>query len=169
VRRVVVRLDKPTRDGDGEIAILTNLPTKDATALVVAEVYRKRWTLETLFFELTQMLNGELSTMGYPRAALFGFAMALVSYNILSVVKASLRAAFGHEKIENDVSGYYIANEVRATQKGMDIVIEQEAWTAFQTMAPESLAKELVHLARVGSRTGAVAYRRANLFAVPFG
>lgn len=147
LRRIVVQLDKPTRDGDDTMAILTNLPVKDASAVAVADVYRKRWTLETLFFELTQMLHGELATMGYPRAALFGFAMALVSYNILSVVKASLRAAFGHEKVENDVSGYYIANEVRATQKGMDIVVEHEAWVPFQAMTPESLARELVRLA----------------------
>ena len=147
LRRIVVRLEKPTRDNDEEIAILTNLPTQDASAVAVAELYRKRWTLETLFFELTQMLHGELATMGYPRAALFGFAMALVSYTILSVVKASLRAAFGHEKIETDVSGYYIANEVRATQKGMEIVIEQQAWAPFQSMTPKNLARELVRLA----------------------
>jgi len=29
-RRVVLKLFKPTRDGDTEIAILTNLPTRDA-------------------------------------------------------------------------------------------------------------------------------------------
>jgi hypothetical protein len=147
LRRIVVRLEKPTRDNDDTIAILTNLPAKHASAVAVAELYRKRWTLETLFFELTQMLHGELATMGYPRAALFGFSMALVSYNILSVVKAAMRAAFGHEKVENDVSSYYIANEVRATQKGMDIVIEQQAWAPFQTMTPERLATELVRLA----------------------
>ena len=71
-RRVSIRLHKPTRDGDTEIAILTNLPKKAAGAVQVAELYRDRWTLETMFQSLTQMLNGELATLGYPRAALFG-------------------------------------------------------------------------------------------------
>jgi hypothetical protein len=45
VRRVVIRLDTPTRDGDTELAIVTNLPADKADALAIAELYRKRWTL----------------------------------------------------------------------------------------------------------------------------
>ena len=79
MRRVVIRLDKPTRDDDTEMAILTNLPTSAADALVVANLYRKRWTLETMFQSLTLMLEGEISALGYPRAALFGFGIALAA------------------------------------------------------------------------------------------
>ncbi|MFC1642852.1 IS4/IS5 family transposase, partial [Myxococcota bacterium] len=61
------------------------------------------------------MLHDELATLGYPRAALFGFSVALVSYNILSTVQAALRAKFGPEKVQEEVSGYTIANEVRTT------------------------------------------------------
>ena len=50
-RRVVVKLDKPTGDGDGELAIVTNLPAS-VSAIVVAEVYRKRWTIEGGFLDL---------------------------------------------------------------------------------------------------------------------
>src|SRR5262245_51626382 len=32
LRRIVVKLDKPTQDGDTEIEILTNVPAKDASA-----------------------------------------------------------------------------------------------------------------------------------------
>ena len=45
-RRITVALDKPTRDGDGEIHILTNLPKKAARAKTVADLYRKRWIIE---------------------------------------------------------------------------------------------------------------------------
>lgn len=44
-RRIVLRLDKPTRDGAGEIAVLTNLSAEVANAVAVAELYRNRWTL----------------------------------------------------------------------------------------------------------------------------
>ena len=50
VRRITVVLDQPTSDGDTAIYLLTNLPAKKATAIRVAEVYRKRWTSEGLFF-----------------------------------------------------------------------------------------------------------------------
>ena len=143
LRRIVLRLNKRTRDGDSEIAILTNLPKGALGAVAVAELYRKRWTLETMFQSLTMMLAGELNTLGYPRAALLGFGIALASYNVLSTVQAALRAQFGVEKVQNEVSGYYIANEVRATAMGMSIAIEPPAWEPFQTMPPATLAKQM--------------------------
>lgn len=142
-RRIVLRLDKPTRDGDNELAIVTNVPKAAVNAVAVAELYRKRWTLETMFQSLTMMLQGELNTLGYPRAALFGFGVALATYNVLSTVQAALRAEFGVEKVQNEVSGYYIANEVRATAMGMSIAIEAAAWETFQTMTSKTLAKEM--------------------------
>ncbi|MGK7948350.1 MAG: hypothetical protein AB4368_05965 [Xenococcaceae cyanobacterium] len=36
-RRVVVQLDQPTRDGETEIALLTNLPETDAPSVLVAQ------------------------------------------------------------------------------------------------------------------------------------
>jgi IS4 transposase len=146
-RRVVIKLDTPTRDGDAEMAILTNLPSAAASAIVVANLYRKRWTLETMFQSLTLMLQGELATLGYPRAALFGFGVALATYNVLSTVQAALRGQFGVEKVQDEVSGYYIANEVRATVPGMLIAIEPAYWERFQTMTPAALAKEMLRWA----------------------
>jgi hypothetical protein len=147
LRRIVIRLDRPTRDGDAEIAILTNLPKNAADAVAVAELYRKRWTLETMFQSLTVMLQGEVATLGYPRAALLGFGVALTAYNVLSTVQAALRAEFGVEKVHDEVSGYYIANEVRATASGMAIAVEPAAWEVFQTMTPIALAKEMLRWA----------------------
>jgi len=65
-----------------EIAILTNLPQTDAPASLVAELYRNRWSIETLFLTITENFNGEIQTLAYPKAALFSFSMALVAYNI---------------------------------------------------------------------------------------
>jgi hypothetical protein len=144
IRRVVLRLTKPTRDGDIEMSILTNLSETAADALSVARLYRKRWTLETMFQSLTMMLQGEVAALGYPRAALFGFGIALAAYNILSTVQAALRAKFGVEKVQEEVSGYYIANEVRTTASGMGIAIESATWVRFQAISPEALAEEML-------------------------
>jgi IS4 transposase len=147
VRRIILRLDKPTRDRDVEMSILTNLPKAVISAVAVADVYRRRWSLETLFQSLTQMLEGEIDTLGYPRAALLGFGLALATYNILSTVQAALRGAFGIEKVQAEVSGYYIANEVRATAPGMAIAIDTIAWKRFETIEPAKLARQLVRWA----------------------
>src|SRR3954452_7785778 len=47
LRRVTVALDQPTRDGDAEIHLLTNLPAEVADAPKIAEIYLRRWTIET--------------------------------------------------------------------------------------------------------------------------
>ena len=84
VRRVKVLLQQATRDGDWEIFILTNLPSEVASALLIAQLYRQRWKLETLFQVLTETLCCEINTLGYPRAALFAFYIALLTYSCLS-------------------------------------------------------------------------------------
>ncbi len=86
-RRVVVQLDQPTRDGETEIALLTNVPLADALSVLVAQLYRKRWRVETLFQVATEIFHCEIKTLGYPRAALFSFCMALVAYNLVSTLK----------------------------------------------------------------------------------
>jgi hypothetical protein len=55
-----------------ELYIVTNLP-EDVSGLVIAELYRDRWNLETAFQHLATSLRGEVNTLGYPQAALFGF------------------------------------------------------------------------------------------------
>ena len=143
IRRIVVHLDKPTRDGDTEIAILTDVSVRKATAAKIADLYLERWSVEGLFLTLTQTLNGEIPSLGYPKAALFAFAVALVSYNIASVVRAALRATFGQEKIEQEVSWYYVANELRVNYGGMELALDDDIWAPFRTMSAAELAAKL--------------------------
>jgi IS4 transposase len=147
VRRITVVLDSPTRDGEREIHILTNLPIGDAPAQKVGDLYRKRWTLETMFQELEAELCSEICTLGYPRAALFAFSVALTAYNVLSAVKAALRAQYGPERIEKEVSNFYLAMELRATYQGMCIAIPESEWAPFREMTPAQLGSTLKNMA----------------------
>jgi hypothetical protein len=63
----------------------------------------------------------------YPQAALFGFCVALVAYNAMAVVFAALRSVHGAEKIDQEVSGYYIASEIAETYRGLNIAIPEGA------------------------------------------
>lgn len=147
VRRVSLQLKKPTRDGDRELSILTNLSARAVHGKQVADLYRNRWTIENAFRELTQDLSSEINTLGYPKAALFAFAVALVAYNVLAVIKAALRAAHGVERIERGVSGYYLADEISGTYRGMAIAIESKEWAVFHNLTVAQLAALLTHLA----------------------
>ncbi len=146
-RRVTVKLDQPTRDGDYELHILTNLPEKDADAIVVANLYRGRWTIENAFHEITETLQCEIDTLGYPKAALFAFCLALLAYNAVSVIKASLRVVHGEEEVRQGVSGYYIALDLSATYEGMMIAIPESHWEIFRTLPTRKLAATLKELA----------------------
>jgi hypothetical protein len=45
VRRITIALLKPTKQGDTELHVLTNLPPEDAEAVQVADRYADRWTI----------------------------------------------------------------------------------------------------------------------------
>jgi hypothetical protein len=147
VRRITVVLDTPTRDGDREIHILTNLPAEAADAITVAELYRKRWTLETAFQELEATLPSEINTLGYPKGALFAFSIALVAYNVLSTVKGALRSVHGSKVVDEEVSAYDVAEEVAGTYRGMMIAIPADEWVVFHGMSPQELSPILKQLA----------------------
>jgi IS4 transposase len=148
LRRVTVLLDQPTRDGESELHLVTNVPAKDARAKVIAALYRRRWTIETAFQELEATLHSEVNTLGYPKAALFAFCVALVAYNVLSTIKAALRSVHGEEKIAEEVSGYYVADEIEMTHRGMMIAIPEDEWVVFHDLPSVELANVLVRLAQ---------------------
>lgn len=144
VRRITVVLDAPTRGGDREIRVLTNLPPV-VPAARVAELYRRRWSVEAAFGELAAALHGEVAGLGYPRAALFAFAVALAAYNVLAVVKAGVRAAHG-AAVEPGVSGYHVANEIAGASRGLLIAIPVAEWAVFARVSAAGLAQVLVAL-----------------------
>jgi hypothetical protein len=148
VRRITLKLAKPTRDGDSEIHLLTNLPASKANAVKVATLYLSRWKLETAFQELTVHLRCELNTLGYPKAALFSFCVAVCCYNMLAAVQGALRGTHGERTVEQAVSNFYLTEEISSVYRGMMIALPPEQWLAFQTMRPLELATTLRRWAR---------------------
>lgn len=146
-RRLRLKLKQATRDGATRLSILTNLP-RQVSAKRVAELYRKRWTLETAFQHLEAYFHSEITTLGYPKAALFGFCLALVAYNLLAVVLAALRGVHGEETVDQEVSLYSIANDIATTYKGMMLAMPEPEWAIFSAMSPDALATTFHELAQ---------------------
>jgi hypothetical protein len=157
-RRIRVKLDQATRDGDRVLYILTNLPLRKASAKRVARLYRKRWTLETAFQHLEAYFHSEINTLGYPKAALFGFCLALVAYNMLAVVMAALRSVHGAQIIDQELSLYYVATDIAQTYHGMMIAIPEDEWRVFSRMRPAEMIATLKELAQ---KVSLKAYRKS--------
>jgi hypothetical protein len=147
VRRIVLKLNKPTRNGDDEIAILTMLPRSTVTASVVTELYQQRRSVENLFQTVTENYQCQIQTLGYPKAALFSFCLALVAYNILATVRGILASVHGVGKIDAGLSDYYMVDEIQGTYRGMMIAIEPEHWSIFADFEVKQLASVLQDLA----------------------
>ena len=147
-RRLRLKLKEPTRDGATLLYIVTNLPRDHASTERVADLYRRRWTLETAFKHIEAYFHSEINTLAYPKAALFGFCLALVAYNVLAVVLAALRGVHGQDKIDQELSLYYVANELATTHNGMMIAIPESEWRIFSTMTTPELTQTLIELAQ---------------------
>jgi Transposase DDE domain len=138
-RCIVVRLFEPLRDGSKEIRLLSNVPANKSGAKRLAELYRTRWQIETAFQELTQSLCCEIDTLGYPRAALFGFALAAASYNVLVLIRQTLACAPAGPELA-EVSSYHLANEVASVSEGLAIAVPEESWRWFARMSAQAFA-----------------------------
>ena len=192
LRRITVELLQPTRDGEMVVDLLTNLRVEQADALQSAFGYTSRWQVETAFQELTVDLACEVSTLGYPKAALFAFSVAVSCFNAFSVTKAALRAGTKHSEGQvvseltpptvitcvqsnatcadtlgscssvepprvappsrsrsDELSTYYLADEVAGTWRGMMVVLPDEFWKEkFGTLTSTELAEQLTGVAR---------------------
>jgi len=137
IRRLTLVLDSPTTDGDEEIHLLTNVPEVDA--IVLMDAYRKRWTIERRFYDISQMFDAEPRTLAYPAAALFAFCLGLVASNAVALMRAALRSVHGAPAVE-EMSNVYMAMEIRETYTGMTIALELGPITSPQAMTPSEFA-----------------------------
>jgi hypothetical protein len=145
LRRIVLRLDKPTREGETEIILISNLP-KSVPAELCCGAYRGRWEIEGHFQKLTDLLHCEIPTLGYPRAALFGFSMSVVAGNAVAVLKGSLRSVHGDEMVK-EISNHALVNDVAEVYPGMMIAAPPSAWSFLDGCSAGQVAGLLTSLA----------------------
>lgn len=147
-RRVVIQLDKPTEDGDTEIRLLTNLAGVTMSACEVAQLYRRRWQIESLFQRLESVLHSEVRSLGHPRAALLAFGVAVLAYNVLTVLQSAVWQAHHLDGRELELSPFYVATEIRACYAGMMMAVAVAAWEQYETMSTGQLGGLMLELAK---------------------
>lgn len=147
LRRIELRLQRPTEDGDTVIRLLSNAPVDEFAAEQVAALYRRRWRIEALFQRLESAFNSEIGTLGHPRAALLAFGVAVLAYNVMAVVGAAVRRQHRLDEAKLELSMYYIAMEIRAYYAGMMIAVALELWQPFDEMTAAQLSHTLLQVA----------------------
>lgn len=145
LRRIVLKLDEPTRDGEAEIELVTNLPAT-VSALTCCEAYRGRWQIEGYFQALTDLLHCEVPSLSYPRAALFAFGMSVVAGHALAMLKGNLRAAHGEEPVR-ELSHYAVVDEVSHVYRGMMVAIPAPEWAFLRGYTAAELAAAMTEVA----------------------
>ena len=148
-RCIELALDAPTEDGETTIRLWTNLPLS-VSAAQVAELYRRRWRIEGMFQRLESVLHSEISSLGHPRAALLGFAVSLLAYNVLALIGRCVEQAHHQPLAEPppEVSMFHLALTIKRGYEGMLIAVPPEHWTFWQQADPGAVAERLVQLAR---------------------
>lgn len=146
-RRIQITLDSPTEAGEHTIGLWTNLPmTVDAAT--VAQLYRKRWRIEGMFQRLESVLHSEIKSLGHPRAALLGFAVAVLAYNVLSLLQRAVEYAHRPQTPDLEVSTYHLSVQVKSGYEGMLIAVPAEHWPSAASQDPQALAQALLRLAQ---------------------
>jgi IS4 transposase len=148
LRRIELHLDHPTEDGDTVIRILSNLPSA-VNAKRIATLYRRRWSIERMFQWLESVLQSEISSLGYPRAALFAFSVAVLAFNVLSTIRSAIERQHAVDPQDEKVrlSFYYIAGEIRSSYMGMMIAVPNEAWRQYQGLSTKTFSGALLRIA----------------------
>jgi IS4 transposase len=147
LRRIELRLSAPPYEAQPVFLILTNWPKSRFSARAIARLYRHRWQIESMFQRLESVLHSEVTTLGHPRAALLAFGIAVLAYNVLTVLQAAVQAA--HELRESgiELSPFYVATEVRAHYAGMMMAVAVSAWEQYDAMGASQLTHVLLQIA----------------------
>jgi IS4 transposase len=145
-RRIELALETPTEAGERVIRLWSNLP-KEISAARIAELYRTRWSIEAMFQRLESVLHSEIRSLAHPRAALLGFAVAVLAYNVLSLLQRCVQQAHQEQKPPLEVSSYHLALHIRSSYEGMLIALPPDQWPSYDG-DPTTLAERLLRLAR---------------------
>lgn len=146
-RRIEIALHTPTESGDEAIVLWSNLPS-EIDAASIAQLYRKRWRIEGMFGRLESVLHSEIKTLGHPRAALLGFAVAVLAYNVLALLKQFIEHTHRQDHPELDVSTYHLAVDIASDYGPMLRMLPPEHWPR----ADDDPRQLIEHLLLLGSR-----------------
>lgn len=100
-----------------------------------------------MFQRLESVLHSEIGSLGHPRAALLGFAVSLLAYNVLALIGRCMEQAHQHPPEPAwEVSVFHLVLSITSGYEGMLIAVPPEHWSTWRHAG--AVAKRLLQLAR---------------------
>ncbi|WP_416402339.1 IS4 family transposase [Alicycliphilus denitrificans] len=158
-RRIEIALLAPTEAGDQTIVLWSNLPA-EIDAATIARLYRKRWRIEGMFGRLESVLHSEIKTLGHPRAALLGFAVAVLAYNVLALLKQLIEHAHRQSHPQLEVSTYHLAVDIASDYGPMLRMLPPEHWPRADDNPHQLVDRLLLLASRMSARQLATSKRK---------
>jgi Transposase DDE domain len=136
-KRLYVRRITLYRPGEKDVILVTNLCDAVAVPAVdLLETYLQRWGIERMFQQVTEVFGLEHLIGTKPQGVIFQFAMCLLLYNLIQVVRGVIavdaqrpHAEISSEKLFEDVERQMIAWSVTVEPEETIARFEGE-WTA---------------------------------------
>ena len=109
-----------------------------------------------MFGRLESVLHSELGSLGHLRAALLGFAAAVLTHNALALLQRAVEQAYRPPPDPPlpaaspplEVSCFHLAQQVRSGYEGLLLALLPEHWPRSDEADPVGLAQHLLRLAR---------------------
>jgi IS4 transposase len=118
------------RPGEEDLILVTDLLAADAyPADDLLELYARRWGIERVFQQVTEVFALEGLIGGSPEATVFQFAFCLLLYNLIHVVRARVAAA--QQREPETISVENLFDDVRRELMAWNLMIEPQATVAY--------------------------------------
>jgi Transposase DDE domain len=120
VRRITLK-----RPGEKDVILVTSLCDGEAfPASDVLEIYLKRWGIEQIFQQVTEVFALSALIASTPEGTIFQFALCLLLYNIIQVIRGVV--ATGVEKPRDEISTENLFDDVQRELIAGNVVIEHD-------------------------------------------
>jgi hypothetical protein len=141
-KRMYVRRITLDRPGEKDVVLVTDLCDAVAVPAVdLLEAYLNRWGIERMFQQVTEVFGLEHLIGTRPEGVIFQFAMCLLLYNLIQVVRGEI--AVGVERPREEISGEKLFEDVERQMIAWSQVVDPEEtiahfqgeWTALRVKA----------------------------------
>jgi Transposase DDE domain len=120
VRRITLK-----RPGEKDVILVTSLCDGEAfPATDVLEIYLKRWGIEQIFQQVTEVFGLSALIGSTPEGTIFQFALCLLLYNMIQVIRGVV--ATGVERPRDEISTENLFDDVQRELIAWNVVIEHD-------------------------------------------
>jgi hypothetical protein len=118
------------RPGEANVILVTSLLDADVfPAEDLLDCYLKRWTIENMFQQVTEVFGLTHLIATTPKGTILQFALCLLLYNLIQVVRGVIAEGSGHHK--DEISAENLFDDAKRELIAWNVMIEPDATVAY--------------------------------------